>query len=90
MAGWVEFSLLRRTLNRRIGSTGLERNFLVKLWIAAVVAAAAAWAVKLGIGLRNPIVEAVAVLGVYGIGYFGTAAALRIQEPAALIARLRR
>jgi putative peptidoglycan lipid II flippase len=90
VAGWVEFSLLRHTLNGRIGSTGLERSFLVKLWIAAVVAAAAGWAVKLGVGPRNPIIEAVAVLGVYGVGYFATAAALRIQEPAALIARLRR
>jgi putative peptidoglycan lipid II flippase len=90
VAGWVEFSLLRHTLNGRIGSTGLERSFLAKLWIAAGVAAAAGWAVKLGLGQRHPIVEAVAVLGSYGGVYFAIAAALRIEEPAALIARLRR
>ena len=90
VAGWVEFSLLRFTLNQRIGSTGIERSFLAKLWIAAGIAAAAGWAVKLGLGPRDPIIEAVAVLGLYGGVYFALAAALRIEEPAALLARLRR
>jgi putative peptidoglycan lipid II flippase len=90
VAGWVEFSLLRRTLNARIGSTGLAPGFQAKLWTAAAMAAAVAWAVKLGLGPRHPVVEAVAVLGTYGVAYFAVAAVLRIEEPAALLARLRR
>ena len=39
IASWVEFHLLRRTLNRRIGRTGLPADFLAKLWATALVAA---------------------------------------------------
>ena len=42
VAGWVEFWLLRRTLNRRIGPTGLPRSLVAKLWAAAAAGAAAA------------------------------------------------
>src|ERR1700730_9685500 len=45
-AGWIEFSLLRRTLNRRIGRTRLPWSFVVKLWAGASAGAAVAWAVK--------------------------------------------
>jgi putative peptidoglycan lipid II flippase len=90
VAGWIEFSLLRLTLNRRIGSTGIELGYLAKLWIAAGVAAAAAWAAKLGLGPRHPVTEAAVVLGLYGGVYFALAAALGIEEPAALLTRLRR
>ena len=55
IASWVEFTLLRRTLNRRIGRTGLPHAFLAKLWIAAGVAAAAGWAVHHFLGHHAPI-----------------------------------
>src|SRR5206468_3358182 len=32
MAGWVEMLLLRRTLNARIGRTGLPADYVIKLW----------------------------------------------------------
>src|SRR5260370_2919497 len=35
VAGWIEFALLRRTLNRRICRTGLSLAYVPKLWIAA-------------------------------------------------------
>ena len=35
IAGWVEFILLRRTLNKRIGKTGLALSFVGKLWLGA-------------------------------------------------------
>ncbi|MCA1555571.1 MAG: murein biosynthesis integral membrane protein MurJ, partial [Acidobacteria bacterium] len=37
IAGWVEFFLLRRTLNRRIGRTGLPVAYISKLWLAALL-----------------------------------------------------
>jgi putative peptidoglycan lipid II flippase len=46
IAGWAEMLLLRRTLNRRIGNTGLPSSYLVRLWIAAGSAAAVSWALK--------------------------------------------
>src|SRR6185436_16442973 len=39
LAGWVEMLLLRRTLNRRIGRTGLPADYVAKLWTAAVAGA---------------------------------------------------
>src|SRR5208337_3349810 len=32
VSGWVEFVLLRRALNRRIGRTGLPARFVASLW----------------------------------------------------------
>jgi putative peptidoglycan lipid II flippase len=90
VAGWVEFSLLRRTLNRRIGDTGVPPGLVAKLWFAAAIAAAAAWGIKLLIGQIHPIVQAAAVLSAYGAVYFATAALLRIEEIASLKNRFRR
>ncbi|MGH7839266.1 MAG: murein biosynthesis integral membrane protein MurJ, partial [Candidatus Binataceae bacterium] len=46
VAAWVEFTLLRRSLNRRLGWTGLERGYLVQLWAMALAAGAIAFAIK--------------------------------------------
>ena len=90
IAGWVEFALLRRTLNRRIGSTGLPAALLVKLWASAAVAAGGAWAAKLALGHHDPIKTAIAVLAPYGALYFGVTYLLRVEECAGAIARLAR
>ena len=51
VAGWLEFLLLRRGMQRRIGNTGLPPSlFVLRLWIAAGVGAALAWSVKLAMG----------------------------------------
>jgi putative peptidoglycan lipid II flippase len=94
VAGWVEFALLRGTLNRRIGRTGLPAVLMAKLWSASALAAGAAWAVKFGIGLGDhPIKAAVAILGTYGVVYFAVAYLLKVDECAKAfqrVARLRR
>jgi len=94
VAGWVEFALLRRTLNGRIGRTGLAAALLAKLWASAAVAAAAAWAVKIGIGHGDhPIKAAVAILGTYGVVYFAITYLLNVEECAKAfrrVAKLRR
>ncbi len=46
LAAWVEFALLRRALNRRIGATGLPARTLGRLWGSAGLAGAAGLAVK--------------------------------------------
>ncbi len=80
IAGWVEFTLLRRTLNRRIGATGLPPALTARLWSAAAVAAAAAWGVKAVIGAHAPYTEAVAVLVPYGVVYFAMTYLLHVEE----------
>ncbi len=90
IAGWVEFVLLRRTLNERIGRTGLDAGFVARLWLAAVTAAAGAWGAKLVVGVEHPILDAALIVIPYGAIYFAAAWALRIDEGRAMIARLAR
>ncbi len=90
VAGWLEFLLLRRTLNRRIGRTGLAAGFVVRLWAAALVAAGAGWAVYLPLGGGRPIPVGVAVLGTYGAVYLLLTTLLGVPEARALVSRARR
>jgi putative peptidoglycan lipid II flippase len=90
MAGWVEFTLLRHTLNRRIGRTGLPAALVARLWLCAASAAAAAWGVKAALGGRHPLAFGLAVIAAYGIVYLGAAWLLRVEECTALARRLRR
>jgi putative peptidoglycan lipid II flippase len=87
VAGWIEFALLRRTLNKRIGRTGLPLGYVTKLWLAAAVGAGVAWAIKLAIGSHHPIIVAVLVLLPYGLIYFAVAAALRVPEVDTVVGR---
>ena len=86
LAGWAEFLLLRRTLNRRIGRTGLPASFVAKLWCSALVAAGAAWGVKLLVGVAHPIALAVLALIPYGLVYFGLTTSLSIPESRTVLA----
>ncbi len=80
IAGWVEFTLLRRTLNQRIGSTGLSPSILVKLWLAAGLAAGCGFGLKQIAVLWHPITQAVVVLTAYGLIYFAVTALLRVSQ----------
>jgi len=88
LAGWVEFVLLRRTLNRRIGRTGLPAAFVVRLWVAATLAAAAAWCLKLLLGVGHPIELGLLASGLYGGMYFVAAAGLGVREGRLVLARI--
>ena len=91
VAGWVEFTLLRRTLNARIGATGVPAPLIAKLWGSAAVGAAAAWGIKLTVARANhPITAAMLVLVPYGLIYFGVTYLLQVEECGALFERLRR
>ena len=79
MAAWLEFSLLRRTMNRRIGRTSLSFFYMAKLWSIAVVSAALAFALKLCLKGMHPLISGFLVLPTYGAAYFAGAAALRIH-----------
>ena len=89
VAGWAEFLLLRRTLNARIGRTGLAVDYLLRLWIAAAAGAAIAWAIKIALPRMHPSISALFVLGGYGGAFVGTTLALRVPEASEAMARLR-
>jgi putative peptidoglycan lipid II flippase len=90
LAGWVEMLLLRRTLNRRIGRTGLPFDYVSKLWTAAVAGAAVAWTVKLALPSLHPIVAAVIILAPYALVFLGSTFLFRIPEATNSVRRLRR
>jgi putative peptidoglycan lipid II flippase len=90
IAGWVEFVLLRRGLNRRIGSTGLPVSVTARLWGAALLGAAAAWGVKLAIGHHHPIVIAALTLAPYGVVYLGATYLMGVGSMRQFLLRLRR
>jgi putative peptidoglycan lipid II flippase len=86
IAGWAEMLLLRSALNQRIGKTGLPLDYVARLWGAALLGAAVAWAIKSSLPAFHPIVVALAVLGPYGIVFFGVAAILRVPEVTSVVA----
>lgn len=85
VAAWIEFFLLRRKLNQRIGQTGLSIPFLLKLSSAAILGAGVGWTFKLLLGPLHPVPIAAFVLGGYGLTYFGVTYALGMSEARAVI-----
>ena len=88
IAGWIEFALLRRSLNLRIGRTGLSTSYVIKLWIVALVSAGIGWAFKLLLGELHPIPLAAVVLGGYGVAYFALTYLLDMPEAGAVIGKI--
>jgi putative peptidoglycan lipid II flippase len=89
LAGWLEFLLLRRALNRRIGETGLPVALASRLWGAALVAAGVAWGLRLALRTLHPIPLAAVVLTAFGGVYFLVTDRLAIPESGAILRRLR-
>lgn len=90
ISSWVEFALLRRTLNQRIGRSGLAPIYLTKLWSAALIAAGAGWLVHRFFGHHSAVVLAGIVLLPYGAIYFTLAAAFGLEEAHRLFGRAAR
>jgi putative peptidoglycan lipid II flippase len=90
LAGWVEFVLLRRSLNRRIGWTGLPASYVSKLWLSAAASAAVAWGIEYAVGRvhpLHPIILALLVLTPYGLLYFALTSAWGLPESRAVVGR---
>jgi len=80
VSGWVEFLLLRRTLNVRLGATGVPVSLTARLWTSALTAGAIGWCIKLLLPTTQPIVVAAAVLIPYGLVFLGMTLALGVPE----------
>lgn len=89
IAGWTEFMLLRRSLNRRIGVTGAPVSLVTRLWGAAAIAAAAAYGLKEVFVTRSSVVNAAVVLGAFGLVYLGATLAFKVPEATILLRRLK-
>jgi putative peptidoglycan lipid II flippase len=90
LAGWVEFVLLRRSLNRRIGRTGLSFTYTAKLWVGALASVVVGWGLKVLVAGWHPIPLAVVVLGGYGVTYFGVGYLFGLTQARIIIDRILR
>ena len=89
-AGWVEFLLLRRGMNRRIGRTEFPASYFARLWLAAAIGAAVAWGVKLALHPQRPWIAAVLILVPYGAVYLGCTTLFGVEQAGALMRRVLR
>ena len=81
ISGWIEFLLLRRSLSQRIGAAPVGLSYLARLWIAAIIAAAATWAIKLKLPTTlHPIVLAGVTLIPFGLIYLALTDPRRLRE----------
>ena len=90
IAGWVEYALLRRSLNARIGRTGLAFSYTAKLFAAALTGVAVGWGLKLLVMGWQPIPLAIVVLGGYGTTYFAVGYLLGLTQAKAILGRVLR
>lgn len=89
-AAWVEFLLLRRGMNLKIGRVEFPTSYFARLWMAAIIGAAVAWGVKLGLHPQKPIVGGVLILLPYGAVYLGCTALMGIEQAGGLLRRVLR
>jgi putative peptidoglycan lipid II flippase len=87
-AAWVEFTLLRQGMNLKIGRTEFPASYFARLWMAAVIAAAVAWGVKLALPLLKPWITGGLILVPYGAVYLGCTALMGIEQASGLMRRV--
>lgn len=89
IAAWVEWFLLRRELDRRIGRTLPPLRALAKMTAAALAASAVAWGVQQPLPPVPPLARAAIVVPLYAAVYLAVAAAMRVPEVALARDRIR-
>ena len=90
VVGWIEFVLLRRRLNARIGATGLSVTFALSLLGAALAAGGAAYLVKISFADMHRVLLALAALATFALVYGGVTLAMGVPEARALTEKVSR
>jgi putative peptidoglycan lipid II flippase len=90
MAAWIEFSLLRSRMNRRIGKSGLPMRQTAKLGGLALGAAILACGAKYVTKNIPPFIAGTIVLLIFGFVYFGAAAVFAVPEARRLLKAIRK
>ena len=80
IGAWLEWSLLRTRLARLIGTVGAGGSELARMFAAAVVAAAAGYAVRFAAPALHPVPMAALVTALFGVVYLAVARALGLGE----------
>jgi putative peptidoglycan lipid II flippase len=84
IAGWVEFALLRRALQARIGVVVASAPRVARLWASAVIAATCAYGLKRVLPIHNAILIGACVLSVFGLGYLLLTRLFGVETPGRL------
>ena len=90
VAGWLEFWLLRRGMNRKIGVTGVPLARVALLWLAAIGAALPALGVKYAMGIGHPVYLAAVTLPLFAVAYLAFTRLAKVPESAEFTQRLSR
>ncbi|MGA7616544.1 MAG: murein biosynthesis integral membrane protein MurJ [Thermoanaerobaculia bacterium] len=99
MSGWLEYLLLRRAMQRRIGRVTVALKYHLKLWGSALIAGAASLAAYVTVMPRlsavlpsnlAPVAAGAAVLAVFAVIYLPGTWLLGVEESSRLVKRLRR
>jgi putative peptidoglycan lipid II flippase len=90
MAGWVEFTLLRRALQARIGTVPSSGSRLARLWLAAILSALIGYGVKRILPLKAPLLLGPSVLLVFAACYLVLVMLMGIAMPGTLRRLFRR
>ncbi len=80
VGAWLEWTLLRGRLARRIGVVGTGGAQLVRMFGAALAAAAVAHAVRIAVSSLHPVPLAAVVAATFGVVYLSVARALGLAE----------
>jgi putative peptidoglycan lipid II flippase len=89
LAAWVEYALLRRSLDRRIGIVDYPASRVVRLWLGALLASALCYLLHRHLQIRNAQLAAAAILIPYGALYVAFTVAMKVPIPGSLMRRFR-
>ncbi|HEY3929424.1 MAG TPA: murein biosynthesis integral membrane protein MurJ, partial [Candidatus Koribacter sp.] len=92
---WLEYSLLRRAMQLRIGVVDYPASRVLRLWLGAIAAAALCFLLHRylpihGHGSRAAVLTAIAVLIPYGGLYVAFTVLMKVPIPGSLLRRFRR
>ena len=98
LAGWVEFALLKRALDKKIGAAPLSASIMIKTWGSAVAAGLVSLALKavinpniLGLDTQSRIaskVESALPILLFAVVYFALTTAFKVSELDRLLKRV--
>ncbi len=83
-SAWIEYLLLTRAITGVIGKPRLSGKYVAKLWVAAVIAAFAGWAIVIATHAWRPFIHASLAVAVYCAVYGGVTLAMKIPTARAL------
>ncbi len=75
-------------MNQKIGRSDFPASYFARLWLAAVIAAAVAWGIKVGLHPHQPQIAAVLILVPYGAVYLGCTAMFGVEQAGGLDAQI--